>query len=209
MSASLHTQSSSTVYSYDRTLSLPSSDHQDHTFCGVSFSIATKPDAPCTQLQITSLSVRGALGRVSIYTTKQLIPHTDVYSDPSAWYRVHLSDNAASFRSYKALPFDEPVDLPPGCARGFYVHSEMQNDQAIVYDNVRSHTPSADVHVSVLPGLAHLSPTPFSSHGGFAWGGWRRNRVFVGKVDYGVKTVLWTKKNHLLFTKSFRVCASA
>jgi hypothetical protein len=65
------------------------------------------------------------------------------------------------------------------------------------------------VHVSVLPGLAHLSPTPFSSHGGFAWGGWRRNRVFVGKVDYGVKTVLWTKKNHLLFTKSFRVCASA
>jgi len=41
------------------------------------------------------------------------------------------------------------------------------------------------------------------------WGTWRNPRTFVGCVEYGVKTVLWTRRNNELFNPTFRVCASA
>jgi hypothetical protein len=213
MAAILHTQSSADTYSYDRTLTLPSSDHSDHSFCGIVFSISTLKTAPCTSLHITSLAVRGALGPITVYTTKDLVPHTSCFQDSSKWEAVQSVTLTSSWSKYVPIKFDIPVDIPPGECRGFYIHSTIPSDTAIVYDNCRSSSeshPPSDLHVSVHPGLAHLSPTAFSDVGGFGWGGtWRRNRVFVGQVEYGVKTVLWTKKNNELFTPTFRKCATA
>ena len=41
--------------------------------------------------------------------------------------------------------------------------------------------------VRVLPGLAHLSPTPFGTRNGAWWGAWRERREFVGRFAIGAR----------------------
>ena len=39
-------------------------DHEDHTFCGVMFTIEAKSDLPVDFIQISSLSVRGGTSSI-------------------------------------------------------------------------------------------------------------------------------------------------
>ena len=90
----------------------------------------------------------------------------------------------ASRNDMVELVFTEPVKLRPGQGCGFYVHSALPGDEAIVYDNQRSSVTYQDRCFKVMPGLAHLSNKPFGKRG--FWGRpWRTNREFVGRVNYG------------------------
>ena len=73
-----------------------------------------------------------------------------------------------------------------------------------VYDNQRSRSVE-DQFISILPGVAHLSNTPFSSNA-YGWGAWRDRRQFVGRCSYSIRWLLWnpTREAHLNFKPHFR-----
>lgn len=62
------------------------------------------------------------------------------------------------------------------------MHSSLDGDEGIVYDNQRGETTHEDKFITIGPGLAHLSNVPFSPIG--FWGrAWRSRRQFVGRVE--------------------------
>lgn len=90
-----------------------------------------------------------------------------------------------------------------------YVHSNRDDDTAIVYDNQRHRVTHQDDFIQVLPGMAHLSPEPFGEYGAW-WGIWRENREFVGRVGFGVRYLLWNPDTriHQSFPTAFRRSAA-
>jgi len=105
------------------------------------------------------VSIRGQLGPISVYTTKKYVPHDHkgIHSNQGAWERVAQHNFEILHRpwtSYRDIVLDVPVDLPPGEQRGFYIHSTLSNDQAIVYDNHYTYNGAPnDEFVKVLPGM--------------------------------------------------------
>ena len=105
-----------------------------------------------------------------------------------------------------------PVKVMAGETFGVYVHSQQDNDQGLVYDN-SSHRRSAKTeHLMIESGMAHLNCVPFLSESpwGGGWGrgqGWRNNREFVGKIDYGVRWLLWDPTCTKRFPKVFQQVA--
>ena len=77
------TESSKIVY--DQEVELLSPDHQDHSFCGIMFDISCNAESALTHLYITSLSVRGGLGDVSVYYSKEEVRHNSVYNKAGRW----------------------------------------------------------------------------------------------------------------------------
>ena len=103
---------------------------------------------------------------------------------------------------------DEPVRLERGRRTGFYVHSKAQGDRAVVYDDQRYGTPGKvdDKRLVIWPAVAHLSCRPFGRRA--PWGGdaLRSKRLFVGRVSYGVRWLLWNPEPecHARFPAGFR-----
>ena len=59
-------------------------------------------------------------------------------------------------------PFPAQVALAPGDVVSLYVHSQLQSDTGVVYDNARGGAASEDTYLRVGAGCAHLSPVPFA-----------------------------------------------
>jgi len=100
-----------------------------------------------------------------------------------------------------------PIRLAPKETKGLYAHSACRGDEQIVYDNQRHHVSLSDMHLDILPGQAHLSDVPFSSHGQFqGWWGppWRDRREFVGRLSYGIRWLRWNPNVHEQMPPLFR-----
>jgi len=183
-------------------------DNEDHTFSGICFDLeAVAGGMPMMFLEIQSVSVRGALGPVSVYTT----PHGfhGKHNSPKEWERVYGPVRLApSMRHYTELPLARPIRLAPGMTCGLYVHSQQPDDLAIVYDNARRDPTYEDAALRIHCGMAHVSNVPFSRQG--MWGSaWRPNRAFVGRVRYGVKLLLWRPDVHFRFPAPFGAAVRA
>ena len=183
---------------------------QDHTFCGVMFTIECKSELPVEFLEIRSLSVRGQLGPITVWVT----PDTwqGKHENEKVWEQVYSASHPSSYRSFTKLAFSRPVIVAGGQSIGVYVHSAVDGDevsppsspgsacgcltassarnppdrclQGIVYDNERGGSAHEDSFLRLGAGLAHLSNVPFSPLG--FWGrAWRSHRQFVGRVEYG------------------------
>lgn len=67
---------------------------------------------------------------------------------------------------------------------------------------------SQDSYICIKSGMAHVSDTkPFGKTPIWGWGNaWRKDRKFVGRLEYGVVYKLWNPKTHIHFTygKKFR-----
>jgi len=177
-------------------------DHEDHTFCGVMFDVAAVSNGvPMMFVEIQSVSVRGALGPVSVYSTPR--SYEGKHRSARGWERVFgATDLPRSMRRYTELVFAKPIRLAAGMSCGLYVHSTLPGDEAIVYDNARDEVTYADAAIRVLSGIAHVSNVPFNPQG--AWGhAWRPRRAFVGRVRYGVKLLLWRPDVHFRFPEPF------
>jgi len=178
-------------------------DHEDHTFCGIMFDIVIQKYLPVECVEINELWVRGGLGPLSIWVGN--CPHEKILVKEEAWTKVYSGNKPPSYELV-CLKLDTPVTAHPGDHFAFYIHSTRPDDQAIVYDNQRSKNYTyQDNILKILPGVAHISPIPFSPRG---WWGWafRPNREFVGRVSYGIRYLLWrpTKKIAPLFPKTFK-----
>jgi len=188
-------------------------DNEDHTFSGIIFDLEGKTDLPYQFVELQSVAVRGDLGVMSVYVCMNSKVHTFVQtrrlSDTrgTTWER-RFGPKLVKKSPYKfvELEFDIPVRLAPGQIVGIYIHSELQSDSAVVYDNLRTRKrfTHEDKFIAIHPAIAHTSPIAFSPTN--IWGGnsWRLNRAFVGSVRYGVKMMLWTPTVHDMFPDEFQ-----
>lgn len=213
-------------YTINERVTVNTSDREDHTFCGIMFPVQCKTLLPIERLVISSISVRGKLGPLTVWVSNTT-DSPELSVDKTKWTKIFSKTLQPSFSEYRKLDVSHsPIILRPGEVRGVYVHSTLHSDQAIVYDNYRGRTSSrytrgfmpgirilegvfppdedGDDFLTINQGYAHVSPIPFGNvsiwGSGFAW---RQGRRFVGKVDYGVVYKLWNPKEHLVFGNSF------
>mmetsp|Transcript_13014 Transcript_13014/g.21072 ORF Transcript_13014/g.21072 Transcript_13014/m.21072 type:complete len:331 (+) Transcript_13014:69-1061(+) len=183
-------------------------DNEDHTYSGIMFDIQAKrmKNIAVKDIQVSSISIRGQLGQVSVYTTQG--SHEKQYEFPNKWTQVYKNSLQPSRSSFVPLEFSKPIILKPGETIGVYIHSTSHpGTNAIVYANQRYSVTQQDRFIRVLPGLAHTCHLPFK-----CWldptdyWRWRPNREFVGNISYGVNTFLWQpeKSLHSLFPRRFR-----
>ena len=136
-------------------------DNQDHTFSGIMFPVECRQNLPVEFVEVKAVAVRGDLGPVSVYTCNYDPNGRNhlVQVPPSQWERrFGPRDLPPSRRHYVDLIFDRPLRLAPGQCAGIYVHSELDGDRAIVYDNQRhSDYTYSDAIIAVRPGIAHTS----------------------------------------------------
>jgi len=134
---------------------------------------------------------------------------TMITATQSHWTKIFSKTLPPSFRTYQELDLSEnPIYLDPGQVRGVYIHSSLSGDQSIVYDNympnVKAEIPE-DLFLRLGPAMAHLSKTPFANLTNWGYGdAWRRNRKFVGKINYEVTYPLWNPNQHLSFGSNFQ-----
>jgi hypothetical protein len=163
----------------------------DHAFNGILFKVEIKPDIAVEFVEIQSLSIRGELGRISIYCWNYEETFVRIFGPnfiaPSPYDFVELS-------------LSKPIRLVPSMQTAIYIHSELQNDTAIVYSNVKSskYTFEDDIFI-IHPGIAHTSPIPFEPINQWGAPAWRRHREFIGVIKYGYRELIWNINNHLLF----------
>ena len=167
------------------------------------FPIKAKEDLPISQILLHSVAVRGQLGPLTVWVSKPNItpsttttaandpPNRKHYRFPLQkryWTKIYQRTHAPSRHAYTWLDFShQPVVLYPGQVRALYIHSTLDSDEAIVYDNAQVrpwHYASAasaarriqpqaryqDGFVSLWPGKAHLSPEPFGQTPIWGWG---------------------------------------
>jgi hypothetical protein len=186
---------------------LAAADHQDHTFCGVMFPIEIKQGLPIEKVTILTLSVRGSLGPMTVWVSGADV--TDKADDQvvhyggRTWYLIYRAFHQPSFRQYTPLEIS-PISLKPGESCDIYIHSSLNSDRAIVYDNAHKLCTFSDDVVHVSAGRAHLSTTPFGTRNVWGYSGaWRDNRAFVGQIQYGVVYKLWNPQIHKDFGNAF------
>lgn len=129
-----------------------------------------------------------------------------LYLTPTIFSLLSIIPTRPSYREYCDLDLsDNPIILKPGEIRGVYIHSTLESDQALVYDNQQNLKTFDDKFLTVLPGRAHVSPKLFGTQPIWGWGNaWRDNREFVGRISYGVVYKLWNPSEHLSFGGNFR-----
>jgi hypothetical protein len=198
-------------------------DNEDHTFSGIMFPIKAKQVLPLESVVIHSVSVRGMLGKMSIWVTNESeTPNADgeyrIRLTSRHWTKVYEKEHEASPRMYSVMKFDEPVVLVPGQIRALYIHSTLEGDEAIVYDNSRGlgmvndrlqpRPRYDDAMITLLSGKAHLSNQPFGQVPVWGWGNaWRDHREFVGRLEYGAVYKLWQPDLNVRYGDKFRKSA--
>jgi len=264
------------TYTINEKMTVNTTDREDHTFCGIMFPVECKAVLPVERIVITSLSVRGRLGPLSVYVSKDpdevlrekeskkmlsasssslsndarkrpaasmskksssttrrsnssrawpSVTKTRITATKSQWSKIYSKTHSPSFNEYIKLDLSsDPIVLRPGQVRGIYVHSTLPGDEAIVYDNYFGRTGMLsrreyyedeerfrqgevpeDSFMTIKPAMAHVSERPFGRTPIWGWGdAWRRDRKFVGRLEYGVVYRLWNPKEHLQFGKMFQ-----
>lgn len=123
------------------------------------FPIKAKTVLPVDKIIIHSISVRGQLGPMSVWVTKEEIPechNTNTNNNnnnsqsssrgrreynfrltPRHWTKLVEYEMAPSPDQYAKiqLPADKAITIRPGHVRAIYIHSKHEGDEAIVYDN--------------------------------------------------------------------------
>jgi len=120
---------------------------------------------------------------------------------PCHWTKIYSHTHGQSYTDYTCLDISSsPIVLKPNQVRGIYIHSTLDGDQAIVYDNRHKEKTHDDTFITVLPGRAHVSSEPFGAVPLWGYGSaWRDNREFVGKISYGVVYRLWNPHEYKSF----------
>ena len=190
-------------YETDENHTMLTRDHEDHTFSGIMFTVECL-DRAIQNVVLRAVHVRGELGHMTVWVHRGRWHESGrVRESPEKWACVFDDAVEPSPRQVVPLALQTPVALEPGDLVSLYVHSAIQSDTGLVYDNARGGAACEDTYLRVGAGCAHLSPVPFAGY--HPWGAWRNRRSFVGRLGYGVKHLLWQpeKDIHRAFPASF------
>jgi len=172
------------TYTISENVTVDTTDFEDHSFCGIMFPIEGKKILPVDHLVIESLSVRGGLGGMTVWVSKE---DEGMTLDINDWIKVYDGQHSPSWRKFVELKFDTKIKLRAGQVRGVYVHSSLAGDQGLIYDNQKDQFTHRDNFITVHPGYAHVCNKPFGKTTMWGYGTpWRDRREFVGKIKYGV-----------------------
>ncbi len=94
-----------------------------------------QPSLIAEYIEVQTLSVRGALGPVTVWTTPG--GFEGKHESKAAWTKVYDKKHPASWHELQELHLDRPIVLKPGERCGIYVHSALPGDEGLVYDNRR------------------------------------------------------------------------
>eukprot|EP00924_Labyrinthula_sp_SR-Ha-C_P009081 maker-scaffold_2-snap-gene-12.0-mRNA-1 protein AED:0.51 eAED:0.52 QI:0/0/0/0.8/0.75/0.8/5/0/375 len=195
-------------YDVDKISEVSTVDHEDHSFFGIMFDIEAKAFLPVQSLLLTSISVRGKMGHTRVWIADE--SHQHIYHDETKWVQVHQENAEGTWSTnrnpiYTVLKLKKPYRLSPGKRYGVYIHVQSPTDEALIYDDQRNAITHEDDYIRILPGLADLSLQPFSNQGIWGWG-WRPNREFVGKVEFGVRFLLFrpVRETYNMFFENFQ-----
>lgn len=146
------------------------------------FPIRAKQVLPIDAVYLQSVSVRGELGQLTVWVSREARNHSNIRIDENHWECIYEGNHTppptvgrrrTNRHTYTELTFTRPVRLVPGHIKLLYVHSKLPGDEAIVYDNseLTRHAPRyEDAFVSIHSGKAHLSPEPFGQTPIWGWG---------------------------------------
>jgi len=125
---------------------------------GIMFPVKCKDILPIDHVIINSVSVRGALGPLTVWVTKEGNLNGEISMSKKHWTKIYEKTHSPSFIGYKELDLSaNPIKLRPGQVRGIYIHSTRRGDEAIVYDNKEKRKTHDDSFITIMPGRAHVS----------------------------------------------------
>jgi len=137
---------------------------------GIMFPVKCKDILPIDHVIINSVSVRGALGPLTVWVTKDVALNGEISMSKKHWTKIYEKTHSPSFIGYKELDLSaNPIKLRPGQVRGIYIHSTRRGDEAIVYDNKEKHKTHDDSFITIMPGRAHVSEKVFGSIPIWGW----------------------------------------
>jgi hypothetical protein len=102
-------------YAISESYEVDTEDNEDHTFCGVMFTIRCKTELPVELIQIDSISVRGQLGHLTVWCTPETFMGKNENRD--LWQQVYEGDHAGSYDFVK-LSFEVPIIVQAGQSIG-------------------------------------------------------------------------------------------
>ncbi|KAK3247448.1 hypothetical protein CYMTET_43054 [Cymbomonas tetramitiformis] len=108
-------------------------DHEDHTFCGVMCDLRSKSLLPMDYIEVHSVWIRGGLGEITIWYTEDT--YLGKHECGEMWTRVYKGHHEESMDDLVQITLNMPIKVSGGKGCGLYVHSTLDGDQAIVYDN--------------------------------------------------------------------------
>jgi hypothetical protein len=186
---------------------------------GIMFPVKCKDLLPLDHLLIKSVAVRGRLGPLTVWVSKDdaAVGENGEYNfrlSPKYWTKLYEKAHPASRREYRQLDLDTPIRLEPGQVKAIYIHSTLPGDEAIVYDNSHYSMMSTkryeDDKLAILTGRAHVSSQVFGQEPIWGWGNaWRDRREFVGRLEYGTVYKLWNPQVQPKFGSNFQDGARA
>jgi len=137
---------------------------------GIMFPVKCKDILPIDHVIINSVSVRGALGPLTVWVTKEGNLNGEISMSKKHWTKIYEKTHSPSFIGYKELDLSaNPIKLRPGQVRGIYIHSTRRGDEAIVYDNKEKRKTHDDSFITIMPGRAHVSEKVFGSIPIWGW----------------------------------------
>jgi hypothetical protein len=177
------------------------------------FPVKCKDLLPLDHLLIKSVAVRGRLGPLTVWVSKDnaAVGENGDYRfrlSSKYWTKLYEKAHPPSKREYRKLELDTPIRLEPGQVKAIYIHSTLPGDEAIVYDNSyygMSAKRYEDDKLAILTGRSHVSSEVFGRNPIWGWGNaWRDRREFVGRLEYGTVFKLWNPQVQPKFGSNFQ-----
>jgi hypothetical protein len=106
-------------------------DREDHTFCGIMFPVKCKDLLPLDHVVIHSVAVRGRLGPLTVWVSKEETnPRRGFRMNSKFWEKIYERTHGPSIRDYVELDLrSNPIYLKPGQTRAIYIHSTLPGDE--------------------------------------------------------------------------------
>jgi hypothetical protein len=99
-------------YTVSEQYEVDTADHEDHTFCGVMFTLTCKQTLPVEFVEITSISVRGQLGPLTVWVAPE--GWLGKHEQRDEWTQVYSGTLPPNFQESSKLAFESPVLVPSG-----------------------------------------------------------------------------------------------
>ena len=185
----------------------------DHSFNGIIFDVVAKG---AYEVQVTSISLAGMLGRVRIFARDRPWAEGQPRQQQQHYWGHHpgvantgwklVADQVCkpSWDRPTEIFFDESFTLLPHERKAFYCHSGLPHDLGIQYQSIRAGVVSCqDECMAILPGLGHCGSTPFDGDDGW----FRHARSPCGMVRYKAKMKGYHVRDHKIFPLGMREAA--
>lgn len=168
--------------------------HWDHSYNAVSFNVSVKRNVD-KWVFVTGFEASGLLQEMRIFKLVGKDVNQFIHQK-NHWELIHQKWYPESWHSPTLLCLKEPVRIGPGETCGFYIHSNCEIDEGLMYRSCAPGVVLEDSCIQVLHGWAHTSCIPFD-----LTRGWIRNhRVLSGSIFYEPTPLRWSPDRNFFWS---------